>query len=427
MTKNRIVFLLMLILSIIFIYFYGGIVPYTLFYLVISIATVSFIYSFILHHSTKCSQSLSSLTAIKGERVVYKYVFSNKSILLNPYLTSNFSKTSMLISELDGIVGFSIKPRGTKQKEYGILCKYRGVYELGICEVFVEDFFGIFKHKIPIDMNFTLTVYPKIIDISNFIPLISTVDDDAETSNTIVRNRRETGDIRNYVYGDPIKSVHWKLSAKLNQLLVKSQQEAGGNMSVVVLDLYSHIYEDPKCTTEMRLAIQDKLIEVLCAITHYLANKKHPACLASDNNDELNFINFSDIPTFQRVYQYCCKVVFDSATETTALLEMLSESNIAATGIFLVTSNLTFDLLEGLVKLTNSVHFMPTSSGYGKSKEHAKILYVVPPFLSKNELAKLDALIKAFRDSEFDVIVFETESDTRRVLEIYASDYKGRY
>jgi hypothetical protein len=106
---------------------------------------------------------------------------------------------------------------------------------------------------------------------------------------------------------------------------------------------------------------------------------------------------------------------------------MLSESNIAATGIFLVTSNLTFDLLEGLVKLTNSVHFMPTSSGYGKSKEHAKILYVVPPFLSKNELAKLDALIKAFRDSEFDVIVFETESDTRRVLEIYASDYKGRY
>ncbi|MDR1892714.1 MAG: DUF58 domain-containing protein [Oscillospiraceae bacterium] len=87
----------------------------------------------------------------------------------------------------------------------------------------LSDLFGLFVRRIPKQSGCTVTVLPKSLSTDVF----SQDDATAQPENETYSQTRpgfdfsETYAIREYVNGDPVRSIHWKLSQKTDRLMVR--------------------------------------------------------------------------------------------------------------------------------------------------------------------------------------------------------------
>ena len=97
---------------------------------------------------------------------------------------------------------------------------YRGLYEIGVSELYISDMLRMFRFKVEVDNYSNVLVYPRYLNINAkerhaYTELPS-------THAPIKANEiAEAANIREYRMGDSQKSVHWKLSSKTEELQVK--------------------------------------------------------------------------------------------------------------------------------------------------------------------------------------------------------------
>ena len=400
MVKNRLVFVLLLLLSINFIYFYGGIVPYTLFYLMLLIPLMSFLYALILFKTCKCTQEISEMHVMKGETVSFSYSFNNRSILLNPYLKCNFSKTFYLIAELKEVMGFSLLPKKVLKKEFAFHCKYRGIYEVGIKEMYFEDLIGIIRFTIPINGQFQLTVMPALVKLEKLYFAKKTVDESETPSQIMSQQINEMSDIREFRTGDSLKKVHWKVSAKANQLMVKNFVNTMNSAVNILFDL-----TPLDIGLEHRLAVEDKMIEVLYAISHYYAERNYPVILTSYASQMVE-IKFNSLTTFNKqCYPFLLQTNFESSMRNDELVDLFLRKAPLQSELFVLTCVLTPDLLERLQD-TQLVGF------------DVKVIYIIPDDSGPTgKYAVRQEMLDAYENASVQVIQIAARAEIKQILE----------
>ena len=100
---------------------------------------------------------------------------------------------------------------------------HAGIYRFRIKKLWVTDLLDLFKLPVRTSASVTVTVLP-VKTVPEPVP-----DLDSLTPLTFVPSRTkgfsEVTDIRDYRPGDSLRSVHWKLTAKTGDILVKEPQE----------------------------------------------------------------------------------------------------------------------------------------------------------------------------------------------------------
>ncbi len=97
---------------------------------------------------------------------------------------------------------------------------YRGLYEIGVSELYISDMLRLFRLKVEVDNYSNVLVYPRYLDIKAKDHHAYTELPSAHApikANEIA----EAANIREYRMGDSQKSIHWKLSSKTEELQVK--------------------------------------------------------------------------------------------------------------------------------------------------------------------------------------------------------------
>lgn len=133
----------------------------------------------------------------------------------------------MLFGNVDG-KNFQCKGNFSSDKklvlEYPVECNKCGVRTVNLTKIYLFDLLKITKKVIKLNRQLTITVIPKIyyIEENN---LDENVDYEIE-SNTFSENvpgqdPSEIFDVRDYREGDRLSRIHWKLSGKLDRLMVK--------------------------------------------------------------------------------------------------------------------------------------------------------------------------------------------------------------
>ena len=100
--------------------------------------------------------------------------------------------------------------------------RHCGTYRLSAAKVRVYDLFGLFFVPKTLMIEGEVVVMP-IPSIPEAIPDMSGFK--AKGLRRSNQQNMEIYDIRDYVPGDPIKRIHWKLSAKKDSLMIKEAQE----------------------------------------------------------------------------------------------------------------------------------------------------------------------------------------------------------
>src|SRR5699024_2712200 len=117
-----------------------------------------------------------------------------------------------------------------------IVLNRRGYYEIGSVEVIISDVFGIFSLRKTYSSKASLLVYPEASNISYFP--INSVEQRGELpiDDILFKDWSRLDSLREFREGDSFKSIHWKLSAKLDDLIIKEYEKRGDAKMGIFVD-----------------------------------------------------------------------------------------------------------------------------------------------------------------------------------------------
>ncbi len=187
-------------------------------------------------------------TVGKGDTIEVAVTVGNAMFLPSPPVSVKLRKNVHAVCEKSSY-DVSVMPLSEESFIASYTAQICGPCVLGVEDIRVTDYFGIFSFK-PKNadvntMSTTADIIPDITQVSFNNALyrqaseLTAFADDSE--DTIADSSTMFGgfpgyDHREYVPGDPLKRINWKLSAKRNMLLVRKDDEKSASSVSVVID-----------------------------------------------------------------------------------------------------------------------------------------------------------------------------------------------
>ena len=344
MKRNRILYLLIFFISLIFVYFYGGKLPYMFFYTTIIMPIISLIIVLIISVRFKYIQEIDKNHIVKGDKVNLILRIINEDLFLYPYVNVNFHGSDTIFFNQFISQRFSIEPFKIKNLSFELECKYRGSYDIGIKSIEIEDFLGIFKFTYHVIEPKSVTVYPKITYLEKFYLKTNYLSESHSILNPELEDLTTITDIRKYAYGDTLKRIHWKLSAKKNELISKNFQSTSQICATIFLDLFKI-----ELSVEENTIIEDKLIDSVGAVIYFCLSQLIPINFIFYSNGIKN-IKANSLLDFDEIYKILAKIRFNENVPLEQLMEVYFDDFLIKTNVLLFTATLTYPLYNQIYK-----------------------------------------------------------------------------
>lgn len=133
-----------------------------------------------------------------------------------------------------------VLPKSRAEQTLSLRLQFCGVYQAELTEYESFELFHLCGRKIPIEGTAEVIVMPSLIELNDAVNDVTRqVIEEEDTSNELGKgdNRSEIFDIRDYQPGDELTTIHWKLSAKTEALMVKEFSEEFGEQFTIFLEL----------------------------------------------------------------------------------------------------------------------------------------------------------------------------------------------
>lgn len=184
----------------------------------------------------------------------------------------------------------TLRPRETVTLSYQVAARKRGYYQIGPLSLTSGDLFGMMPDRHAILPSQYLTVYPRIIPLTQLgLPSRLPFGTIASSQRLFADPARPSG-VRNYRSGDSLRQINWKASAHTRHLLVKTYQPAISLETAVLLNLHQDDYQRPD-----RLHTIEWAIQTAASLAAHLIEQRQPVGLISNGIDPLAL---SDAPEF---------------------------------------------------------------------------------------------------------------------------------
>ncbi len=133
-------------------------------------------------------------------------------------------------------VNVSCPPFSRRTFRQVIACPHRGVYEAGVTRISVEDVFGLVcLSRKPHTRLVKLEVLPRAAEVA---PLeLTAIDQGPEFRSRAAEDNASPSDVRTWQEGDELKKIHWKLSLRKRELLVRTYEESARPDTLIIPDL----------------------------------------------------------------------------------------------------------------------------------------------------------------------------------------------
>ena len=123
------------------------------------------------------------------------------------------------------------------RNRYRVLARKRGYYRLGPARLESGDLFGLYQSRREYTQTGpSLVVYPLALPLPDFYLPAARPVGDARTHVRLWADPNRPSGLREYRPGDPVKSVDWKASARLQQIFVRTYDPSVSQYAVILLD-----------------------------------------------------------------------------------------------------------------------------------------------------------------------------------------------
>jgi len=221
---------------------------------------------------------------------------------------------------------------------------------VGLASVRATDLFGLFRAWIRIEGSqeykpLTLTIRPRIQDLPA-LPLPS-LDEESHilSASRPTQDTAQVSDIRKAQTGDSIRRIHWKLTMRQREIMVKNYEYQSLSQTLLYLDASA-----PDCEGEDKLYLEDAAIEHAASIGAQILRRNSPMNLVyrTDYRHVVSGLGFTSFPAF---YEAVSRMRFEGNFPFEDFLK--DEIALMQHGgrVFLITHRLTQPLFNLLILL----------------------------------------------------------------------------
>ncbi len=260
-TKSAIVYACLLVFALVFTQALRAKASAVLFWFLVLMPIVSIIYVLVGKALIRIYVGSDITKVEKLQPVEYELRIINASPFAYPFIEAIIS-----VPQPDGVrcteqsLTMSLAPMGSYIVNHTTSFKYRGTYEIGVRCLYISDFLGLFAIRLDVDIYNNVLVFPRKLNMNMKMATSATDIPNDSAKLVFSTEKAEIGNIREYIPGDSLKSIHWNLSSKspMGTLMVKDFN-TNTSQSVYILCDFSRaippeVFEDEEARVEREKA-----------------------------------------------------------------------------------------------------------------------------------------------------------------------------
>lgn len=226
---------------------------------------MNFVYLQFLCRAVAFTEKATLRNCNRGESVDIGIEVANRSWLLASRIDAE-----LFISNLTGGVDtsfsqrISLLPKESRDLEIAARFDHIGRYKAGLRSLVVYDLFGIFKRELFVDTVKEIEVAPRLADIKRLDVTQQAVTESTASTQTVINDGFDYIGMRDYALGDPMKSIHWKASARYEDLMTRLYEHQINPVVCVVIDPTTRWADE-----ERMMCMYDAVVEAALSIASY--------------------------------------------------------------------------------------------------------------------------------------------------------------
>lgn len=296
MFKNKLIYLSIIVASFIFFILYKDRLALILFLAILIFTFFLFLSAVIMRIFVKISVDCKQRVVFAENKVMVEVCINNYSFLPITQVFINAKYKNNLLKNFDkSKMSFFANPFSKNRYEMELRSKHYGNVQVYFNNAVITDYFGIFSFKIKLNKEYTLSFLPKRYEID------ATLRQNMYTlSEATTYSKHKPGDdpsevfaIREYVEGDKLNRIHWKLSTKQEQFMVKDYSLP---ISEAVL-----LYPELVFKTEDDIFLIDSALEALFSLSNTFIDKGTIHYIGW-HNSELNAVSVQKVESVDDLY-----------------------------------------------------------------------------------------------------------------------------
>ncbi len=318
MKWRRIILLLLWILSLVGISFYGGAISYGLFWGITLLPVLSLVYLLFVFMQFRIYQEIGSRIVVCKQPVPYFFVLQNETVYAFAGLSVRLFTDFSYVTDIENYKEYELLPGDKYTYHTTLICKYRGEYEVGVKDIIITDFFRLFRIRYKNPGAVKAVVYPRIVrkkeleSIKDFIHM--------STRETVLNQTVPDVVTRDYVAGDALKRIHWKVSAREQKL--KTRTMLGERKQEILLLYDTKRYSEKE---QEYLPAENQILELVLALGLFFA-EKNITYTVIHGQEGMRTKLVEGLGHFEQLYEETAHVIFDARENVTNLAKEWFES-----------------------------------------------------------------------------------------------------
>ena len=246
---NIVIYLFLLMMSAVPAVFLNSEIGYIPLLLLLTLFFLSFIYTLLLRLCFRYRCVSLDKIYFRDTENTLAFEVKNRGILLFPRVTMQLT-----CGDTATPVTFSLPPFGSRVFEMEVRFRHIGRVDAGLRAVKIFDLLGLFAFAFSDKKMMSVPVYPRMLELDR--------DNETRPGDASARYARRAdvemiyNGVREYEPGDPIKTIHWKLSAHARTYMTRIFDGTGKNPLSVFMD-----FSPPGFSAEEIASVFDCIVE----------------------------------------------------------------------------------------------------------------------------------------------------------------------
>lgn len=298
-------------------------------------------------------QSFSPLIVKKGETVQLNMQLFNDHVFPFPHLTVVYDTLDTLFSGGEVRKELDLAPHEKVDVGEEMVCRYRGQYTVGLRRIVAQDAMRLVR----VDYDMTklyyykpceLVIYPRIAELGALpFPMVE-MDGQSRQSPKASNELTTPFDTRAYQQGDPLKTIHWKLSARKRELVTKQYDIPMRPHTLLYIDAAAHGFEGLTAVELEDMACETATAICRCVLAHMLPLEM---IFYNEGRQSVAGATLHDFASFHAALAY---MIFHDREKMADVLAQEQALLARAGGILLVTCRMDEALFNRLILLSGS-------------------------------------------------------------------------
>lgn len=266
MFRYRIAYCFILAAAILFYLFFNGYLSFFTLVFVLLLPFISWLFMLFAVLKTTIHLEMNSPVANKNEEFILNIILKNSSILpiARTRLKLNFVNSLCGVTQNETLF-LPVNTMGEQIVGHRVQSQYCGKITVELTQIKFYDYLGIFTTKKKSSLCAETFILPKMQFIDAQIDTATNASVESSTYSKVKPgdDPSEIFDIRPFRGGDRLRSIHWKLSSKLDELMVKEFSLPTDSEVLLLTELLA-----PDMT------MLDTLVDVLASLSHFLTENQ---------------------------------------------------------------------------------------------------------------------------------------------------------